>query len=416
MGESVKKIRRLFSPFILWLVILAVILTPCIATQGVDASSASTGATLSPYLADDVHLSHPVMIITPEQHRQRHNKWINAPKARMDEAIGRKLTASASFTSINNLSKVTYAASERDQGSAGNCWVWACTAPMEASLKDQRGISDRLSIQYLDSNYNNGTANSWAGCGGNVDDFVSFYSSKKIAVPWSNSGASYHDGSRTCSLGTAVSASSITTTPNYAFSSITESQISTFSVNQSTAIASIKNVLDQGKVAVFCFYLSSSDWTTFQDFWNNQSENTLWSGGFSIGKMIYAGHAVACVGYNDDSTDTSQHYWIMLNSWGANSGRPNGLFRVPIYYNYKSVDSYGFANTEWWTINTSFDVGSSSPTPLQPPHSPTRLTAPMSGAPASPFNGPLPLALPSTGSPLPKSATTLPFATRTWAM
>ena len=372
-----KILHRLVNPLVLSLVILALTLTPCLNLQRVDASSVSTSLTASPYIADDVQLSHSVMVMTPDQHRQRHNKWINAPKAQMDDAIGKKLTASPSFSSINNLSKVTYTASQRDQGYAGNCWVWAGTAPMEAALKDQLSVSSRLSIQYLDSNYNNGAASNWASCGGDMGDFVSFYNSKKIAVPWSNTNASYQDGSRTCALGTAVSASSITTTPNYAISSITDSQISTFSVSQATAVANIKNVLNQGKIAVFCFYLSRSDWTTFDTFWNGSSEAILWSGGFSSGQTIYAGHAVACVGYNDDSTDTSQHYWIMLNSWGTTTNRPNGLFRVPMYYNYQTVDSSSSANTEWWTVNPTYTVSTTSV-----PSAPT-LSSPADGATVS---------------------------------
>jgi len=55
---------------------------------------------------------------------------------------------------------------ERDHGIYGNCWVWASTACLEISLAKEKHISsERLSIQYLNSNYNNGRS-CWACCGG----------------------------------------------------------------------------------------------------------------------------------------------------------------------------------------------------------------------------------------------------------
>ena len=368
--------RRYVNLFILALVILSLTLIPHLITYNVDASNASISVTPSPFLADDIQPALSTMHFTREQRRAHNNRFINAAYAKIDAAIQRRLAATASFTSINNLNKITYTPTDRDQGSAGTCWVWAGTAAMEADLKTQLNpASNRLSIQYFDSNYNDGTYKSannplnWAGCGGDMWDFSEFYDTRKIAVPWSNTGASYQDGSRICSTGTAVPASAITTTPNYTINSSSTTSISTF--HDAAAVSNIKTIINQGKVPVFCFYLANSaDWSAFKNFWYSQPESALWTGNFSCGKYYDyendgAGHAVACVGYNDDSLDTNQHYWIMLNSWGTASGmRPNGLFRVPIYYNYNCADSEGLANTYWYKIDTTYTA---SPSPGKHP-------------------------------------------------
>ncbi len=65
-------------------------------------------------------------------------------------------------------------------------------------------------------------------------------------------------------------------------------------------------------------------------------------------------HAVLCVGYHDEDPNPDNHYWLILNSWGAPSGRPNGLFRIRLYGDYDCADSLGNANTLWWTIPVTF--------------------------------------------------------------
>jgi SdrD B-like domain len=86
------------------------------------------------------------------------------------------LSFPAAFSLLNH---VPYVPSERDQGSCGNCWVWGCTAPIEVANYFQNGVSDRLSIQYFDSNYNGGTG-FWACCGGWEGTFTDFYSSGSL--------------------------------------------------------------------------------------------------------------------------------------------------------------------------------------------------------------------------------------------
>ena len=66
------------------------------------------------------------------------------------------------------------------------------------------------------------------------------------------------------------------------------------------------------------------------------------------------GHAVLCVGYNDDDPDPNNHYWIILNSWGTPARRSTGLFRVKMHMNYDNADSTGNPNLYWQTLNISW--------------------------------------------------------------
>jgi hypothetical protein len=52
------------------------------------------------------------------------------------------------------------------------------------------------------------------------------------------------------------------------------------------------------------------------------------------------------VGY--DISDPNNPYWIMLNSWGPTSGRPDGLFRVSMNMNYNS------SNFQWETLQNIY--------------------------------------------------------------
>ena len=134
-------------------------------------------------------------------------------EAQASNATNIMAQANLSFpASFSLLSHLPYVPSERDQGSCGNCWVWGCTAPIEVANYFQNGVSDRLSIQYFDSNYNGGTG-SWACCGGWEGTFNDFYSAQKKFIPWSNANANYHDGNHGCGGSTGVPAGSISMTP-----------------------------------------------------------------------------------------------------------------------------------------------------------------------------------------------------------
>ena len=63
--------------------------------------------------------------------------------------------------SRNLLGHIDYIPEERNQNYINNCWVWACTAALEADHDVQNGVKQRLSIQYFDSNYEGGSGSTW---------------------------------------------------------------------------------------------------------------------------------------------------------------------------------------------------------------------------------------------------------------
>ncbi len=262
-------------------------------------------------------------------------------------------------TQVNLLTHLQYTPSERDQKSCGNCWNWAGQGVLGIALDVNKGVKDRLSTQFL----NSCKTDRYACCGGWLQDFAGWYANQKIAVPWSNTNASFADGNAQCQdNSSSLSCYDITATPNYAISSIEAVTIDT-SGGQSQAIANIKNVLAQNKAIWFGFFLpNQDDWNQFLNFWGNQSESDVWSFDFSQGHQWTSdggGHAVLLVGYNEDAPEP---YWIILNSWGAPAGRPNGLFRMKMDMNYGLTHLDGSKQEQglyFQTLDVQFAGGSS---------------------------------------------------------
>jgi len=299
-------------------------------------------------------------------------KWIesyeNAPRIRSAPMV-----EAADFSpggSLDLLSHLQYTPSQRNQGSCGNCWAWAGTGIMEIALDVQEGIQERLSIQYLNS-----CDDANACCGGWLADVTHFYSEKGWAIPWSNNSASWQDDGCSCSSGgSAVACKDISMVPWYQIESIETRSIETHfdgltpEEAQAQAIANIKGVLDQNRAVWFAFFMGTDDdWSAFRSFWYNQGEDVLWDFDSTCGKPYYpsegGGHAVLCVGYNDD---VAEPYWIMLNSWGTSgtpeTGRPKGLFHVAMDMDYDCADSTGNKNLYWQTLDIVYGPVSAAET------------------------------------------------------
>ena len=310
---------------------------------------------------------YPIMRPTKEEADLWAGQYNAAPQAYLSPEIATKM-ASAPITSVSLLDRLNYTPSERDQGGCGNCWAWAGTGVMELDYARQKGISDRLSVQYLDSNYNGGCGGSGACCGGWLSGLASFYKAKSMMVPWSNSNAHYQDGGKDCGSCSAVLASSISTNPHYDLASISVNTIPSHGLTKEAAITNIKNVLLQGKGIWFAYYLpDDSSWSDFFSFWGAQPENVVWKPDNACGRSFDnqngGAHAVLCVGYDD--TDPSNRYWIMLNSWGDTSKRPAGLFRVSMDMDYDcSYSGIGYA-FYWMTLDMSYPYSENN-MPLTP--------------------------------------------------
>jgi len=318
----------------------------------------------SQVFAADSTGSQPLTIMKPTPAQKA--KWLanykKAPRIPIDtSAKSRLLTAPTG--SKNLLSLLEYTPIQRNQGYCGNCWAWAGTGVMEIALNVQKGIRDRLSVQYLNSNFESGAT---ACCGGWLGDVADFYSSTGITIPWSNTGASYAD-TYPPGCGSIIPASSIATDPHYNISSISEVVIPTQGLTESEAVANIKSVLDQDKAVWFAFFFPrGADWTFFRNFWNTEAESSIAGSpnpfDTAVGKSWDAGgggHAVLCVGYYDDGV--SNRYWLMVNSWGTTILRPNGLFKVPMYINYDAKASDGYPLYWWQTLNMTYGVTAEAP-------------------------------------------------------
>ncbi len=297
-------------------------------------------------------------------------RWLaqerQAPRAPLDRAIADQLRSGMEVKTYHSLlSHIQYTPSERNQGYCGDCWVWAGTGMLEVALDVQRGIKERLSIQYLNSCY----STRYACQGGNLNLFTDFYSSVGQAIPWSNSGASFQDGGRACASASSscVACSSIATSPNYPISSIVAQTIETRGIGQDKAIENIKNVLLQNKAIWLSLRLPDADsWSAFQSYWNNQGEDAVCGVFEGMDGRAWSdsggGHAVLVVGYDD-----SDHTWIILNSWGTGSSgtRPNGLFKMSQDMDYDcsythptlgSIPTFTFQ-----TLAVTFSEGGSTP-------------------------------------------------------
>jgi hypothetical protein len=304
--------------------------------------------------------TYPVMRFNPQEARRWIVGYRTASKAYLSPQIDAELVL-ATGEAFSLLDYLPYTPAERDQGACGNCWAWAGTGAMEIDNAFKNGIEDRLSIQYLNSNFWDGSGPDWACCGGSLEDVAAFYSTRGMAIPWSNANAHWQDGNRYCTAqASSVSAGSISTNPRYTLTSIQAVAVPTQGVGKEAAIANIKNVLHQGKAVWFGFFLPNEPaWSDFTDFWGWESEESIWQPDSACGESYNyyegGGHAVLCVGYDD--TDPSNRYWIMLNSWGAPFNRPSGLFRMSMDMNY---DCY-YPNLDfafyWMALNIAYPSG-----------------------------------------------------------
>lgn len=301
-------------------------------------------------LAQRAGRTYPIMQPDWETRQEWFASHRAAPRSAIDPRLQSRLLGSMSL-----LSHIQYTPAERDQSSCGNCWAWAGTGVMEVDLDVQQGIKDRLSVQFLSTC----CGKTKCGCqGGWLADVSTFYQGKGYTIPWSNPNGYFQNQAGDCGCTCAA----IGVSPNYPLASISYAAIETQGIASNTAIANIKNVLNQNKGVWFGFFFPrASDWTHFQNFWNSQAESAIYVPPSGVCGATWdtggGGHAVLVVGYDDTDPNPANHYWLVLNSWGATAGRPNGLLRWTMYMNYNCqlYDRGTWDYTYYWqTLNISW--------------------------------------------------------------
>ncbi len=321
-------------------IVAAVIALLLTIPAGADAAVADEGIDEFPFMQPD---------------EETFQEWVRAyESAPRMETTHRAAAAPGEGTSVDLLPHLDYVPSERSQGWCGNCWAWAGTGCMEIALDVQEDIFERLSLQYINSCQYDVIGKSCCR-GGWLSSVADFYDATGLCVPWSNTNAYWQDGDGSCN----TACGSVATEPHYEVLSIDDLTVATHSTegvpDDEAAAASIRSALDQGRAVWFAFFVPTpSAWSTFTSYWLSQSEDAVIDlDAVCSGTSRYVGHAVLCVGYNDE--DPENRYWVMLNSWGtASGGRPNGLFRVNMDMDYDcTCGGYSFY---WQTLDVSFGL------------------------------------------------------------
>jgi hypothetical protein len=105
------------------------------------------------YALAAAYAANPVMRFTDAERALHNQLLLEAPPAILTPQNQKESQFAVIRGSLSLLSRISYVPSERAQGDSGNCWVWAGTGVMEIALNVQRGYTEKLSIQYVDSNY-----------------------------------------------------------------------------------------------------------------------------------------------------------------------------------------------------------------------------------------------------------------------
>ncbi len=146
------------------IIVIGLLFTCCIAAEAADTSLSRTGfagndtasintAYASGSLPSSMYFI-PIQRFTQQQIAEK-NYLYNA------EIVYTGIPVFYYPESRNLLGHIDYIPEERNQNYLNNCWVWACTAALEAEHDVQNGVKQRLSIQYFDSNYEGGSGSTW---------------------------------------------------------------------------------------------------------------------------------------------------------------------------------------------------------------------------------------------------------------
>ena len=277
----------------------------------------------------------------------------------------------------NEFPKTSYA--DWDQGTCGNCWVWASTAAVTQSYKLNSGNDIPVSIQFFNSNYNNGNIgkikpHKWACTGGDPEKFADIYNhgvnqsypDLPFVIPWTNDNAAYADYNITDAQNTTTNLpkDQISTTPYLSFTSMQAKSVVNDPTNTTETINDLTEILAEHRVIVYViFWPNNTTSDSFGNFWETSSEDTIYnpSGMDGLQWTNGDGHAMVIVGYDKTSPDPDNWYWMVQNSWSTSSNRPHGQFRLKMnmdynasYYEFNGPSEDWDLLQEFWTINVNW--------------------------------------------------------------
>jgi PGF-pre-PGF domain-containing protein len=276
---------------------------------------------------------------------------------------------------VNEFPKKSY--TEWNQGECGNCWVWAGTALLSQSYYNQTGISTPLSIQFFNSNYEDGNIgrgkpNEWACTGGNVEEFARAYNAGldqtyaglPFVIPWDNYNASYLDRNNDGNENTTsvLPKKLMTITPNMGFGRISaERAISKTPTDQTEAIRNITAALLDGKVLYYSQkWPDDKNYSIWKNLWETEpnglyNPDSLNGSNYNTSSGEGSSHAMVLIGYNKTDSDDTQWYWIVQNSWGdSTAGRANGQFRLKMKINYDARFTDNDPVMQFWVYNVTW--------------------------------------------------------------
>ena len=87
--------------------------------------------------------------------------------------------------SYSILDLLEYIPKERSQGRCGNCWAWPSTSVLAIALNVQKGIKDRLSVQFMNTcgeDYTSGMYKIECCGGGTLEMLADFYSNQAMEL------------------------------------------------------------------------------------------------------------------------------------------------------------------------------------------------------------------------------------------
>ncbi|MDR2856129.1 MAG: hypothetical protein LBV40_08295 [Methanomicrobiales archaeon] len=298
---------------------------------------------------DEGILPYPVMQFSKEELDSRMRSYTQKAGVDLTSLSGSIQPAddTSEMRYVSLLSSLPYDPALRDQGSCGNCWVFASIASIELQMAAQE-MPDRISVQAFHSGWTGPDAfvnskSTWFACNGGTPDWlVEYYLDGHTLIPWSNNGAAFVDASCTSAhcKSAQISYADIEKIPAYTIESLTNDRVITTNLPSKDASAQIRALIDNDIPVLLALFLPHAEaWQDFYTFWERGDERyhafdiTRYAGN-SWNYAQGGGHQVLVTGYYDDG---ERGYFECLNSWGASDNRPHGTFLIEMNVDYNSA-------------------------------------------------------------------------------